>query len=101
MKKLRLTLDELAVESFAVQGERHDLGTVHALQETTNPGDAEAGFWSWLVGSCDHTCKISCPPPNHTLCAGGFCFTYQCETIVDPADPANPVTPGTPGTVGT
>ena len=89
MKKLKLSLDQLSVETFRVEDERHDLGTVHGRQDeaTAPPPDEQAGFWSWLVGSCDHTCKISCPPPNHTQCAGGFCYTYQCvPTTVNPGD---------------
>jgi hypothetical protein len=78
MKKLRLALDELSVETFAVDTNRYDLGTVHARQEHEEE-QHEDGVWSWIAGSCDHTCKISCPAPNHTLCAGGFCFTYQCK----------------------
>ena len=94
MQKLTLSLDQLSLETFRIEDERYDLGTVHARQDdqaTTPARDEQAGFWSWLVGSCDHTCKLS--PPNHTLCAGGFCYTYQCVTTT-----VNPVNEG-PGTV--
>jgi hypothetical protein len=95
MKKLKLSLDELAVESFAVDGDRRRPGTVRgnagAFGDEDHagpvPGDVAAiTGWSWLCGTCKGntceascdgtlTCVNSCGGDKHTLCNNTYCQT--------------------------
>lgn len=97
MKKLKLSLDELAVESFAVDGDRRRPGTVggnagpygeevdHAGGPPVDEAVAITG-WSWLCGTCKGntcaatcdgtlTCVNSCGGDKHTLCNNTYCQT--------------------------
>jgi hypothetical protein len=87
MKKLKLSLEALEVESFQTDETLPPLGTVRGNQEEE---PIEAGLWSWLVGTCDDTCKISCGGAGHTLCLAPYCRTFQCPDPYEPADPADP-----------
>lgn len=78
MKKLRLELDEIRVDSFHVQDEAPPPGTVHANQE-----EAAITGWSWLCGSCnsctqENTCPWSCAGAAPTGCNTGYC----CDKII-------------------
>jgi hypothetical protein len=99
MSKLRLSLDQLAVESFAVNDGQRSVGTVRGH----NAGGDEAAItgWSWLCGTCNGatcgdtcdngaTCPESCGGDNHTLCNNRYCQTQT--TTFDPAEPVDPAT---------
>lgn len=72
-RKLRLDLDQLAVESFSVAGSAEGLGTVHAHgpvppKEPASDGYGECysyaascnGTCASCVNSCWNTCNASC-----------------------------------------
>jgi hypothetical protein len=92
MKKLRLELDEISVESFHVQNGDGEPGTIHGNQEAET-GDAVAiTGWSWLCGSCDATCgagatcPISCGGQYPTACNSPYCrdkLISEIERCVD------------------
>jgi hypothetical protein len=75
MRKIRLDVDGLKVESFATDGYKRSVGTVHAL----------SGFGSGC-GPCD-TDKCPAPPPTeypnascgYTLCDPTDCMS-DCPT---------------------
>lgn len=85
MKKLSLNLDQLAIESFQLEGADGPAGTVEANQ------DAEAAFaitgWSWLCGSCDATCDggatcpLSCAGAAPTGCNSRYCQNQVLSEI--------------------
>jgi hypothetical protein len=100
MKKLRLSLDELAVDTFTVSDDPRSAGTV---QGNSAPEDAAAiTGWSWLCGSCDGTCDggatcpVSCAGASPTYCNGNYCKVHPPKDgLVEgeagvPAGPANP-----------
>jgi hypothetical protein len=79
MKKLKLSLDDLAVETFRPDAMQVDPGTVLGAES----GDCDAAItgWSWLCGTCngescgstcdwnlEATCGRSCGGDDHTLC---------------------------------
>lgn len=81
MKKLRLELDELAVESFAANERDGSRGTVAGREFTqyadecvTPNGTCERGCWDGTVAySCAATCQGSCASCQGTCgasCAG-------------------------------
>lgn len=77
MKKLRLDLDDLKVETFATTAapdERRD-GTVLALSELISGPDHTC------AGSCVDSCQVSCQPSG---CVQGGCITLSrdCLTLV-------------------
>lgn len=67
MAKLRLTLDNLRVDSFATDAQADSrTGTVQAHQGSA-PFASCAGDMSRCIASCGDTCKITC----------GDCFSVQ------------------------
>lgn len=71
MRKLRLSLDELQVETFELRPASTDAGTVAAHAATVFCGSEHP---SCEFGSCNHTvcgscgeptCGWSCGPPNY------------------------------------
>lgn len=71
MRKLRLSLDELQVETFELRPASTDAGTVaaHAAPVFTGTDHPSCYFGSCRVtacGSCvDPTCNWTCGPPNY------------------------------------
>lgn len=86
MKKLRLELDEISVESFHTQGAAGEPGTVHGNQEGGEDAAAITG-WSWLCGSCNATCDggatcpLSCGGAAPTGCNSPYCRDKQLSEI--------------------
>ncbi|HEU0012935.1 MAG TPA: hypothetical protein VFQ45_04590 [Longimicrobium sp.] len=77
MKKIRLDLETLAVESFSVVEEPVSMaGTVAAHADT------EAG-----VESCDHTCPYTCPFSCPDI--NSRCVCYPVETHTCPGGPSD------------
>jgi hypothetical protein len=87
MKKLRLELEQLAVETFHVQDVGDASGTIHGNDPAVaEPVTAGGGYiCSWIVGnscpgqrSCDLTCLYSCPVscggPSPTACDSPYCW---------------------------
>lgn len=86
MQKLKLSLDDLAVDSFATHDPQAHPGTVRGnAGEETEEAAAITG-WSWLCGTCkgstcestcneDITCVNSCGGDKHTLCNNTYCQT--------------------------
>jgi hypothetical protein len=87
MRKLRLELDELAVESFEVGKEQAEAGTVHGEQQTytCQPAtcldatcvDVECythrptePYYPSCIETC-HTCELSCNP----TCVQTYCWS--------------------------
>lgn len=95
MRKLRLVLDELKVESFAVTGASAEAGTVRGQQDTntdttTNPynDDPSYEYCAGTVGTCPGP-TYCCPPTWRPTCAyscyqtgecGDSCNTWPCNT---------------------
>jgi hypothetical protein len=74
MRKLKMEIEELKVESFDPLGDdERELGTVHARQYTEGWGTCDGTCRQWTCdGSCDQTCgpPASCDPLN------SYCGTY-------------------------
>lgn len=65
MRKFRLDVDELEVQSFETdEGANLRRGTVHANQDT---------YRQW---TCDGTCDASCGPPASCDMLNAYCGTY-------------------------
>jgi len=93
VKKLRLELDELAVDSFATDGLLRAAGTVHGhlsaiCTYACNGTDGGTCNDPTCVGdTCngDYTCQLSCTECNSYYCAsddpscGQFSCVYTCE----------------------
>jgi hypothetical protein len=78
MEKLRLSLDELVVESFAPAAMPEPFGTVHAAQQSGPHTDECAS----CVASCNGTCAGSCE--TCAISCYGTCFALACNpTSVD------------------
>ena len=86
MKKLRLDLDELAVESFDTQKDAREKGTVVGEQ-------CSCGGTCYPEATCPQTCAYTCDDPtcaytcDDATCAGltcnyescgGTCFNSRC-----------------------
>ena len=80
MRKIRLQLESLAVESFDTTGPRPDAGTVAAHQiVTVAPCDYESGScFASCNGTCARTCSCEATCNGYESCAG-TCFEYTCE----------------------
>lgn len=81
MKKRRLTLDELAVETFWATSESHDRGTVMA-HATFLSCDGTCQSGATLCLSCGGTCLDSCAES----CFCGTNGKFTCN----PAESCNP-----------
>ena len=84
MEKIRLSVDELAVQSFATtQAAAEQRGTVHGHDDTDPVACPTADpvwetCWASCGGSCDcsgGTCDHSCGCGSNTWLASG-CFSY-------------------------
>ena len=64
MSKIRLSLDELRVESFATDGVEHERGTVRAYDGASGP-------------SCPYACTLDEP-----TCKGPACVTIPVLTCL-------------------
>jgi hypothetical protein len=76
MKKLRLELDELTVESFGTQREEDVRGTVAGQNEpayTQSCDGSCVNTCASCVNTCLNTCQASCAETNCNSCA------YTCE----------------------
>ena len=98
MRKLRLDIDQLVVDSFDTNEAQPGPGTVRAAQD-----EAAITGWSWLCGTCDgntcgstcentcaETCPFSCAGPNPTACNSRYCHdrpTTEPITVAEPVDP--------------
>ena len=65
MKKVKLSLDGLRVESFPTAEIGQETGTVHARQQLT-PGWLSCGDSCRF--SCDFSCNESCTCPIESVC---------------------------------
>ncbi|HEX6909694.1 MAG TPA: hypothetical protein VF142_04855 [Longimicrobium sp.] len=63
MKKLRLDLDELKVESFDTDGARGPRGTVHAHAPYTYMCDSTPCVTDWSCEGNDTMCDWMCSSP--------------------------------------
>ena len=75
MKKVRLVLDDLQVESFSVDPEIAGEGTVAGLME------AGSGIHSQCYSHCLSDCEVSCTCETNapTHCAGDSCGCTENE----------------------
>jgi hypothetical protein len=79
MKKLRLELGEISVETFHVQDAAGEPGTVRGNQDEAGGEFAAITGWSWLCGSCNATCgdgatcPLSCAGAAPTGCNSRYC----------------------------
>ena len=76
MKKMRLDLDSLAVQSFDTSPEgRAERGTVRGLDSATEPQEPDS-----IAATCE------CPPPatNYTACGQFTCGQFTCQWTCDP-----------------
>ncbi|HSU14152.1 hypothetical protein [Longimicrobium sp.] len=86
MKKLRLSIDELNVESFLTAGKAGDTGTVEGFDSTTggqrlcgctdngDPCDTD-GCGTY---ACSGGCTVGCPDTNYVTCATGSQRLCEC-----------------------
>lgn len=90
MNKVKLQLDALQVESFAVQAEPPGPGTVMGLQGDPYSGRSECSQAPTVCLPC-----LSWPPSNcsEPSCAGSYptccisCFYTECATCPPTCDP--------------
>jgi hypothetical protein len=84
MKKLRLDIEEIAVESFAMSDESLDVGTVRGQQDAAYP-IADGTFLSLCntcdvnAASCGASCGTACRPTINTP----DCYTPRASTCVN------------------
>jgi len=81
MKKLRLELDALTVDSFATDGLTREVGTVrgHDVTVVRCSTDCDTDGATCLGGTCDgaytcngeHSCPLSCTDCGTYYCASG------------------------------
>jgi len=84
VKKLKLQLDALAVESFSTDFVPADAGTVHGNAGTRNQDTCQESCF----GTCDYTCRYTCkcvPSEPYVTCI------EPCITL--PPDGTEPVEP--------
>jgi uncharacterized iron-regulated protein len=90
MEKLKLSMDDLVVESFAPAGPSREVGTVHAnvsgpyTYECYNCGldsdDCEPGTYGCTNTCYDRlTCGVNTCDPNAYTCDGDTCFNDTCS----------------------
>ena len=64
MRKLKLDLDTLVVESFAAAAPAHAQGTVHGAAAAKTDVNVDRGSWidacPSRLGTCDFTCADTC-----------------------------------------
>jgi hypothetical protein len=75
MKKLRLRLDDLAVEGFETTKVHRDRGTVQGAQGTF-PFLQTCG--ATCYGTCPNTCAQTCDDFSCAESCGGTCFQSRC-----------------------
>ncbi|HEX6370114.1 MAG TPA: hypothetical protein VF006_14430 [Longimicrobium sp.] len=85
MKKLKLQIEDLAIESFATAAQAGDEGTVvgHATQGNKYTCDPRVGTcfgYTCIDATCDKTCGDTCGDTCDFTCdpAVGTCFGYTC-----------------------
>lgn len=88
MNKVKLQLDDLQVESFAVQADVTEPGTVHGRQVADEESRVHSACYTWCINceslqatNCplDRTCAESCYPScNYTACPDVY-TCYPCE----------------------
>lgn len=83
MKKLRLDIEEIAVESFSMSDDSLEVGTVRGQQDGANAAD---GTFLSLCNTCDvnaatcgATCGTACRPTVNTP----DCYTPRASTCVN------------------
>jgi hypothetical protein len=77
MKKLKLQIDDLAIESFETATVAAEEGTVmaHGTKDTCDPAIGTCfGYtcYATCAGTCPDSCAYTCDP------AVGTCFGYTC-----------------------
>jgi hypothetical protein len=81
MKKLRLELDQLSVESFHIPSTETSPGTVRANAEMAAGTTDIVSFL--LFGTCDYscneTCKATCNATCANSCANTLCNNTLCQ----------------------
>lgn len=94
MRKLRLDMDALKVDSFETEkGDAAKRGTVH--------GRVDDGDGSALVGSCQQTCQFGCPGALQGTygcgggTAGGASCAYSCQAQTQCQNTCNSCAPCT------
>ena len=84
MKKLKLELDALEVESFEVARTGPPTGTVHghntATQCNTSPDRTCAGYLTCDFNSCDGLCSAANYCTDFGTCDATCNYTQTCET---------------------
>ena len=73
MEKLKLSLDDLVVESFSPAPGRDDLGTVRGNQSGPYTDECDSCGQDSLCGGCENT--PGCPPGSQTCTCQGW---YTC-----------------------
>jgi hypothetical protein len=78
MRKLKLELDELAVQSFETAGEAEERGTVQARGGVTVLGDTDCGAWCSRVDTCGFTCYTCWDPSCEGATGCPTCYLPEC-----------------------
>ncbi len=82
MNKLKLDLDELAVESFETCGGDREKGTVLGQELCTCPGVTCANT---CAPTCAYTCDdVTCANSCEGTCHGISCFTRCIDSCICP-----------------
>ena len=86
MRKLKLQLEDLRIDSFTTTGSRKEKGTVYGEQCTcqtacTCPGcpTCDASCNGTCGGTCAATCNASCYGTCDYSCDGGFSCYQTCN----------------------
>ena len=85
MNKVKLQLDDLQVESFAVESDTAGPGTVQGMQrgrtaefsDCNTPCFACSAYYTECGETCLDTCSYSCPGSCAATCS---CDPYGCGT---------------------
>jgi len=83
MRKLKLELEELSVESFETAGEAEERGTVRGNSFPTRFAQCITNACSGADGvTCDETCGYTCYATCGETCGANSCdgcITYTCD----------------------
>jgi len=81
MKKLKLSLDQLKVDTFRLDDPQPAFGTIRGAESAPEEAIAITAP-SWLCGSCNgtcganYTCLRSCGGENATSCDSPYCWQH-------------------------
>lgn len=78
MKKIRLRLESLAVESFAANARTGEMGTVRGREATARCGGEDTFYVSCNYSACPLDCSDGCDSSLCGVSNPSACYTCTC-----------------------